>query len=118
MLPCGGREGAPDGCFIKGLFLEGARWDDAAGVLTDSHPKELYVPMPVIHLLPRKAVDIDPHAHRYECPVYKTSERRGTLSTTGHSTNFVMMMALPMSSDHKSKRWVKKGVAMLTQLDS
>ena len=111
-------EGAKDGCFIKGLFLEGARWDDASGVLADSYPKELYVPMPVIHLLPRKVVDIDANAHRYECPVYKTTERRGTLSTTGHSTNFVMMMQLPMAAEHRSKRWVKKGVAMLTQLDS
>ncbi len=75
------------------------------------------MPMPVIHLLPRKTVDIDVKAHRYDCPVYKTSERRGTLSTTGHSTNFVMMVALPMAKQHRSKHWVKKGVAMLTQLD-
>jgi dynein heavy chain len=85
--------------------------------MAESNPKELYVPMPVIHLLPRKTVDIDVKAHRYDCPVYKTSERRGTLSTTGHSTNFVMMVALPMAKQHRSKHWVKKGVAMLTQLD-
>ena len=45
-----------DGAFIDGLTLEGARWDDKAGVLDDSKPKELFCTMPVILV---RAVTVD-----------------------------------------------------------
>jgi dynein heavy chain len=110
-------EGAADGAYVRGLFLEGARWDPVHGCLAESRPKELYTSMPVIHLLPKETKDIDETVHVYSCPVYKTSERRGQLSTTGHSTNFVMPIWLPMAAEHTAKHWIKMGVAMLTQLD-
>jgi dynein heavy chain len=36
-----------------------------------------------------------PETGIYNCPVYKVVSRRGTLSTTGHSTNFVMFFEIP-----------------------
>ncbi|XP_053995639.1 dynein axonemal heavy chain 1-like [Hylaeus anthracinus] len=100
-----------DGCVVYGLFLEGCRWDKH--YLNESLPKELYTNMPPILLLPevhhRTPVGI------YSCPVYKTINRAGTLSTTGHSTNFVLAMEIP--SRKPQAHWIKRGVAMFCALD-
>jgi hypothetical protein len=45
--------------------------------------------LPLIHLIPKADRQV-PVRGIYNCPVYKVVSRRGTLSTTGHSTNFVM----------------------------
>jgi len=110
-----------DGCYVRGLFLVGCRWDSSLWALEEPHPCQLWCPLPVLWLHPKLTQEVEKEtnsSHVLTCPVYKTSERRGQLSTTGHSTNFVLAVKLPMSAQHTETHWVRRGVALLCQLDS
>lgn len=113
-----------EGVYVRGLYLVGARWDGDEESLTEQRPKVLWEEMPVLWLNPsehlkgnNKQVANQPDESRetYTCPLYRTSERRGELSTTGHSTNFVMSLELPTKIPHS--HWIKRGVALITQSD-
>ncbi|CAM9936766.1 unnamed protein product [Ectocarpus sp. 6 AP-2014] len=108
--------GPPDGVYIHGLFMEGARFDRNEMLMAESIPSRLFDEMPCIWLKPSRKEDADGSAGKlYNCPLYKTSLRAGTLSTTGHSTNFVAPLTIPSgkSEDH----WIRRGCAMLCMLN-
>lgn len=69
--------------------------------------------MPVVWLLPEE--NHHQHAGTYQCPVYKTLTRAGTLSTTGHSTNYVLAIEVP--SNQSQQHWIQRGVALFCALD-
>lgn len=104
-----------NGVYCYGLFLEGCKWDWSEWELAESDLKVLYVSVPLLWILPCKKAELRKFPW-YDCPLYKVSTRKGVLSTTGHSTNFVMPIKL--RSSHPESHWVKRGVAMLTQLDA
>lgn len=104
-----------DGVNIHGLFLQGAKWDFKKKIIEDSDPKVPIIKMPVIWLEPvidKDAVD----EKAYNCPMYKTSLRAGELSTTGHSTNFVLFLQIP--SESPQDYWIRRGAALLCMTDN
>eukprot|EP01022_Parablepharisma_sp_SALTPOND_P028312 TRINITY_DN70784_c2_g1_i1.p1 TRINITY_DN70784_c2_g1~~TRINITY_DN70784_c2_g1_i1.p1 ORF type:complete len:4393 (-),score=612.94 TRINITY_DN70784_c2_g1_i1:3426-16604(-) len=101
------------GCTIHGLFIEGAKWGAEKRQLEEAEAKVPYYSMPPIWLQPVEKLNLSPNRHVYECPVYKTTKRQGVVSANG----YMMTVALPMSNDHTAKHWIKRGVAMLSQLN-
>ncbi|XP_017780151.1 PREDICTED: dynein heavy chain 6, axonemal [Nicrophorus vespilloides] len=108
----GDLEAPRDGVNLHGIYMDASRWDFRNMILTDPKPGEVNPSLPALTLIPvTKMPEIDP---RYIAPLYKTSARAGTLSTTGHSTNFVISVLLPTTE--KQSFWILKGSALLTQL--
>jgi len=67
----------------------------------------------VILFTPTENYTADPE--EYSMPVYKTTVRAGVLSTTGHSTNFIVPIECP--TNRKPIYWVLKGAAFMCALN-
>uniref|UniRef100_A0A8C9ZTH7 Dynein, axonemal, heavy polypeptide 9 like n=1 Tax=Sander lucioperca TaxID=283035 RepID=A0A8C9ZTH7_SANLU len=92
---------AREGAYVYGLYMEGARWDTQAGVITEARLKELTPAMPVIAV---RAVPNDRQETRniYECPLYKTKIRGPTYVWT-----------FSLKTRERPAKWVLAGVALL-----
>ena len=94
-----------DGTYVHGLLMEGARWDRARGVISDSVPKVLHDAMPVIHVRGVTADEKDTTG-AYICPVYTTTIRGPTFT-----------FSAPMRSDRPAHVWVLAAVCLVMQPD-
>ncbi len=81
----------------------------------ESDPKVLFEMAPIMWLKPKKKTEAFDYSY-YECPVYKTLERQGQLSSLGQSTNYVF--SIKMVTDKRKEHWVKRGTAMICSLTS
>lgn len=106
--------GPSEGIHIYGMFLEGCKWDPINRVLGESDARVLYSRMVMMWFKPVLKTLIN-RKDIYECPLYKTTERRGVLATTGHSSNFCLRVHLP--SNLPEAHWIKRGVAMVCSLN-
>lgn len=102
-------KGPESGVYVYGLYLDGAKWDEASRTLTEQSYGVLYENMPPIWFEPVENYSQDPE--EYACPIYKTSVRAGVLSTTGQSTDFIIDAQLP--TRQPPTHWIKRGSALL-----
>uniref|UniRef100_A0A1B0FG22 AAA+ ATPase domain-containing protein n=1 Tax=Glossina morsitans morsitans TaxID=37546 RepID=A0A1B0FG22_GLOMM len=98
-----------NGVNCHGIFVEAAHWNKEEGGLCDAEIGELYSRLPAIRFIP--CLKMEP-GQRYEAPLYKTQARSGVLSTTGHSTNFILAILLPSSLPPDF--WILRGTALVS----
>ncbi|XP_039271711.2 dynein axonemal heavy chain 6-like [Styela clava] len=101
-----------DGVLVHGLYTDAFRWDDDTMLMANETERVMNERMPILHMEPK--MDFTPPEEDYNCPLYKTGARAGVLSTTGHSTNFVVSVHLP--TDRSPDYWISKGSALLCGL--
>ena len=104
------------GVFVYGLYMEGGRFDRNLMCLQESLPRQVLDPMPCVWLKPIIASEYNP-VSVYDCPLYRTSARAGTLSSSGHSTNYVLSIPGPCESEGDQAHWLRRGCAMLCMND-
>uniref|UniRef100_W5K6M6 Dynein axonemal heavy chain 10 n=1 Tax=Astyanax mexicanus TaxID=7994 RepID=W5K6M6_ASTMX len=97
------------GCYVSGLYLEGADWDVEQGCLVRSKPKELVVQLPILKVIP-----IEAHRLRLQntlrTPVYTTSMRRNAMGVG------LVFEADLFTTEHHS-HWVLQGVCLYLNSD-
>eukprot|EP00210_Caulerpa_lentillifera_P003766 g3598.t1 len=103
-----------DGVYVHGMFIEAGQWDHQTGRLVDAEKGYIHSKLPLVHFQPIEHPCIE---GKYTCPLYKTSKRSGSLSTTGSSTNYILSVHLPIPDDRTSDFYIQRGTALLTMLD-
>nr|CAB3238690.1 dynein heavy chain 6, axonemal-like [Phallusia mammillata] len=101
-----------DGVVVHGLFTDAFQFDTDTMLMASEKDRVMNDRMPLLHMEPK--MDFASPPEDYLCPLYKTGARAGVLSTTGHSTNFVVMVHLP--TEQHPDFWISRGSALLCGL--
>lgn len=92
------------GCYVTGLFLEGAGWDEQKSVLKRQDPKSLTTELPVMQIIPVEASKLK-LANTFRCPVYVTQNRRNAMGKG-------LVMHADLATEEHESHWVLQGVAL------
>ncbi|XP_042277329.1 dynein axonemal heavy chain 10 isoform X2 [Thunnus maccoyii] len=97
------------GCFVSGLYLEGADWDTEKGCLVKSKPKTLVVELPILRVIPIETRRLRLQ-NTLRTPVYTTSLRRNAMGVG------LVFEADLLTTEHIS-HWVLQGVCLCLNTD-
>ena len=92
------------GCYVAGLYLEGAAWDVQASVLRRQDPKVLVTELPVMEIIPVEASKLK-LANTFRAPVYVTQARRNAMGKG-------LVFEADLTTHEHPSHWVLQGVAL------
>ncbi|OHS98802.1 Dynein heavy chain family protein [Tritrichomonas foetus] len=92
------------GCYLSGMYLEGASWDVERRCLIPQHPKELVMELPLLRVTPIEMNKMRTQ-NMLKTPIYLTQKRRDAMGVG------LVQSAYLETSEHKSF-WILQGVAI------
>jgi dynein heavy chain len=99
-----------DGCYISGLYIEGAAWDIKSSRLVRQPPKLLIQEMPVLQVIPVEAHRLK-LSGTFRSPVYVTSDRKSAAGVG-------MVFEADLDSKEHSSHWTLQGTALVLNSDN
>lgn len=97
------------GCYITGLYLEGADWDVETCRMKRQSPKVLVTELPVLQLIPIEASKLK-LSNTFRAPVYVTQQRRNAMGVG-------LVFEADLATDVHPSHWVLQGVALVLNID-
>jgi len=97
------------GCYISGLYLEGASWDVDRSHLKRQAPKVLVTELPVLQVVPVEASKLK-LANTFRAPVYVTQARRNAMGVG-------LVFEADLATTEHPSHWVLQGVALCLNID-
>ena len=102
-------EKLPHGCYVSGLYLEGAGWDIQRSLLMRQEPKKLVQELPILKIIPVEASKLK-LTNTFKCPVYVTQGRRNAMGKG-------LIFEADLATDEHVSHWVLQGVALTLNVD-
>lgn len=97
------------GCYVQGIFLEGASWNIEKDYLEYQRPKELIEEMPLIQIIPVEANKLKLR-NTIKTPVYVTQDRKNSMGVGG-------VFEADIKTDRHTSHWILQGVALVLNTD-
>eukprot|EP00898_Chlorokybus_atmophyticus_P006649 jgi/Chlat1/6986/Chrsp56S00523 len=97
------------GCYVTGLYLEGAAWDLESAMLKRQEPKQLVVELPILQIIPVEASRLKLQ-NTFRTPVYVTQARRNAMGVG-------LVFEADLATTEHSSHWVLQGAALCLNID-